>query len=135
MPSHSPPPLTSRCAAKRENARFSTHSDHEPDWDLLLDRIGGDAELLRTVIELFHKDYPLAIASISDAIEKEDLKVLRLAAHKMKGALYTLDLGVASELAFQLEDTSSLENARTILPSLESEISRYIDLQMKYLAS
>ena len=61
--------------------------------------------------------------------------MLRLAAHKMKGALYSLDLGVASELAFQLEDTSSLENARTILPSLESEISRYVDLQMKYLAS
>lgn len=110
-------------------------SQDEPDWPRLLNRIGGDPKLLQTIIELFHEDYPLSILAISDAIEQEDLQTFRLAAHKLKGALSTLDLGVASELAFQLEDAGSFDIARTILPSLESEISRYVDLQKKYLES
>jgi HPt (histidine-containing phosphotransfer) domain-containing protein len=118
-----------------ETGLVQMKTQHEPDWPLLLDRIGGDPELLQTIIELFHEEYPLSIASISDAIEQEDLQTLRLAAHKLKGALSTLDLGVASELAFQLQDAGSLADARTILPSLESEISRYVDLQKKYLES
>ncbi len=60
------------------------------DGAALLARVGGDADLMRTVIQLFMEDCPARLAAIHAAVVAGDAEQLRISAHALRGAAGTL---------------------------------------------
>jgi len=57
------------------------------DRATLLARLDNDWELLRELVELFLKGLPNSLASLRDAIARQDAHALGRAAHKLKGEI------------------------------------------------
>lgn len=73
------------------------------DVSLALSRVGGDAELLKEVVELFLDDYPSTFEKIRDAVASRDALALEHHAHSLKGSVSTFGADRAFEAAFALE--------------------------------
>jgi HPt (histidine-containing phosphotransfer) domain-containing protein len=84
------------------------------DYDLLLDRLGGDTELLHELAALYVVEYPKQLAELQSAIETLDLKRVRQAAHKIKGTARNFAAIPASEAAQALEETKDFGDGTTI---------------------
>jgi CheY-like chemotaxis protein len=69
----------------------------------LLERLGGDPELVAEVIGLFVADMPAQLAAIRSAVERRDPEALRKAAHGLKGAAGNLSAPGLVEAAHILE--------------------------------
>jgi CheY-like chemotaxis protein/HPt (histidine-containing phosphotransfer) domain-containing protein len=69
----------------------------------LIDRLGGDADLLGDVIRLFLDDCPKRLAAISAAVEGRDPESIRTTAHALKGAAGTIAAAAVFEAAQTLE--------------------------------
>ena len=91
------------------------------DESLALSRVGGDADLLREVIELFLDDYPQALEGIRSAVAAQDAAALEHKAHSLKGSVSTFGARRAFEAALALEkqgrskNLSGVENGLTQL--------------------
>jgi HPt (histidine-containing phosphotransfer) domain-containing protein len=80
------------------------HTDAVPfDREEMLERLGGDKELLVDVVGVFLEECPRMLQEIEDAFGSKDVDLLRRAAHSMKGACLNLSAGPAAEEAKQLE--------------------------------
>jgi PAS domain S-box-containing protein len=73
------------------------------DEALALSRVGGDADLLKEVIELFLDDYPATLDKIRSAVAAKDASALEHHAHSLKGSVSTFGANRAFEAAFALE--------------------------------
>ena len=73
------------------------------DESLALSRVGGDADLLKEVVELFLDDYPSTFERIKAAVASRDAKALEHQAHSLKGSVSTFGANRAFEAAFALE--------------------------------
>jgi two-component system, sensor histidine kinase and response regulator len=86
------------------------------DESLALSRVGGDADLLREVIELFLDDYPHTLENIRSAVAARDATKIEHEAHSLKGSVSTFGARRAFEAALALEkqgrskDLSGVEN-------------------------
>ena len=60
------------------------------DLDGLLRELQGDSKSLAELVQLFLEDLPGQTGALSDALEREDRKALRNAAHTLKGLLSNL---------------------------------------------
>ncbi len=104
------------------------------DRGKMLDRLGGDTELLVEVVDLFIEDYPRLLSQIREAIAQGNAKTLHKAAHALKGSVSIFAAEAASRAAFRLESMGSigdLSRAREALLDLEGEI----DLVVRELVS
>jgi CheY-like chemotaxis protein len=88
---------------------------------------GGDRRLLAEVIKLFRSDYPSTLAQIDRAFKRRDSETLRMAAHRLKGAVATVGATAGRQAAAELEqraragDFTGAELART---KLRAEIEK-----------
>jgi signal transduction histidine kinase/CheY-like chemotaxis protein len=73
------------------------------DRDELMERLGGDAELLAEVIDLFLSDCPKRLADIKAAVDAGDAERLRTTAHALKGAAGTIAAASVFEASQTLE--------------------------------
>jgi CheY-like chemotaxis protein len=73
------------------------------DVALALNRVGGDVELLKEVVELFLDDYPSTFEKIRAAVASRDATALEHHAHSLKGSVSTFGANRAFEAAFTLE--------------------------------
>ena len=69
----------------------------------LMERLGGDTELLAEVIDLFLSDCPKRLADIKAAVDAGDAEQLRTAAHALKGAAGTIAAASVFEASQMLE--------------------------------
>ena len=95
--------------------------------DELLERIGGDRELLAEWVELFREDYPLQLARARAALEIGDAVALGRVGHTLRGALGNLAAPNASRMACDLEligETGEPGFARVKIEGLEHELAR-----------
>jgi two-component system sensor histidine kinase/response regulator len=76
--------------------------------DAALASLGGDAELLREILELFLADAPRGLRSLRDAWAVADSFALKLAAHSLKGATGNLRALEAQEALGTLEHLASV---------------------------
>jgi HPt (histidine-containing phosphotransfer) domain-containing protein len=96
------------------------------DIPAVLDRVGGDEELLREITAIFLDDYPNLIAEIREAIEKQDHKRLEVAAHTLKGSVANFGAQDAMQAAYRLEllgRSRQLLEAPDALRVLEAQFS------------
>jgi CheY-like chemotaxis protein len=64
---------------------------------------GGDRRLLAEVIKLFRSDYPSSLRQIDRAFRRHDSEALRMAAHRLKGAVATVGAEAGRQAAAELE--------------------------------
>jgi len=69
----------------------------------LIDRLGGDLDLLQEVIHLFLDDCPTRLLAITAAVQKRDPELIRTTAHALKGAAGTIGASAVFEAAQTLE--------------------------------
>ena len=80
----------------------------------LMDRLGGDAELLTEVIHLFLEDCPQRLADIKSAVDLRDPELIRSTAHALKGAAGTLAAHGVFEAAHALEQMGAVAQLEPI---------------------
>jgi HPt (histidine-containing phosphotransfer) domain-containing protein len=73
------------------------------DISAALDRVGGDADLLKELASIFIDDYPRQLKLIEEAIAAADWKTAEREAHGLKGAVANFGAADAMEAARKLE--------------------------------
>lgn len=97
------------------------------DKDKLLERVGGDEELLGQVIDLFFETSPASLAEMGRALELNDAIKLQRTAHTLKGTVGTLAAVEAYESVIALEKLAreeQLEEAAKVYAVVERDIDR-----------
>ncbi len=91
----------------------------------LLQRVGGDVDLLKRMIKIFLKDYPKKIALLRHALARKDAAALAATAHALKGSISIFGAAEARHLAEELQNMgrqSQISGAAERLKQLEEQI-------------
>jgi two-component system, sensor histidine kinase and response regulator len=102
-------------------------SDGIVDREEVLDRVGGDLELLRELIEVFLADCPRLWQNVREALTRGDALQLSRAAHAIKGSVGNFSAHAAREAADKLEllaGSGDLTHADEMARKLEMELER-----------
>ena len=94
------------------------------DREMILDRVGGDEELLREITAIFLEEYPSLIEEIQLAVSGVDAKRLERAAHSLKGSVANFGARAATQAAYRLETlgrSGEMHQARSALNDLLAE--------------
>jgi CheY-like chemotaxis protein len=105
------------------------------DTEALLERLGGDTELLADVSRLFLESCPAEVSAIKSAIDGHDADGLRTAAHKLRGAAANMSAGPLCEAAQTLEQLgaeSRLETAPAAWRRLSLEAVAVMDTLRRF---
>lgn len=97
------------------------------DRDALLDRVGGDEELLREITSIFLLEYPALLRQIQDGLSRGDTRRIELAAHSLKGSVANFGVPAAIEAAHRLEvigRSGSIAEAPAAIAHLVTEFQR-----------
>ena len=111
------------------------------DKETILNRMGGDLDLLRGVMDIFAEDLPRMMANIQKAIEAKSPKALREAAHSLKGAIGNFTSEGAFEAALRLEvmghneDLTRAEEIHVVLGKEVATLGVALDEMRKEMAS
>jgi len=73
------------------------------DEELAMSRVGGDAELLKELAQLFLEEYPRLMAELRQAYEQGDAKQVERSAHGLKGSVANFGAKRAVDAAWQIE--------------------------------
>ena len=95
------------------------------DRKAALVNFGGDAGLLREIVEAFREEYPSQLNRIRDGVARSDAAELREGAHSLKGAVSNFGPNEALDLADQLElkgRDENLDGAEAVVKQLERAI-------------
>jgi CheY-like chemotaxis protein len=91
-------------AAVEQNGGVPSETAAAPvSRDGVLERLGGDEELLDEVVRLFLEDCPAQLARLKDAVDARDAVRVRSTAHALKGAAGSLAASALYERAKQIE--------------------------------
>ena len=89
------------------------------DREEMLERLGGDTELLDDVLQVFLEECPRMLEEVRGAVHGGDPKLVHRTAHSMKGALLNISAAPAAAEASQLEELGSEERLTEVAPVLE----------------
>jgi HPt (histidine-containing phosphotransfer) domain-containing protein len=73
------------------------------DRELALTRVGGDAELLKEIAQLFIDEYPRVLDQMRDAMARRDARGIERTAHGLKGSVSNFGAVTAFEAARTIE--------------------------------
>jgi two-component system sensor histidine kinase/response regulator len=97
------------------------------DSAAILERVGGDRELLAELVALFQKEYPQLRQEMQDAIANQDGRALERVAHTLKGSVSNFSASGACVTAQELEilaRNGNLDRAGAVCGALDEEIER-----------
>jgi two-component system sensor histidine kinase/response regulator len=107
------------------------------DIEKLLERVGGNAEILSRLAEVFLTSLSEMMTPLRDAIEENDPENLRTAAHSLKGAVSNFCFEPATEKARELEylgrDRGCEEEIQEAWSSLQQQLG-VLEKALKELA-
>jgi two-component system sensor histidine kinase/response regulator len=97
-------------------------------WDVkeLLDRLEGDHELLRELLQMFHADAQTNVQLVADCLRRNELEGAARAAHTLKGMLRNLAMNAAAEIAAAMENAArdkNIHEAAAQVPLLEKALN------------
>ncbi|MEE9614785.1 MAG: response regulator [Thermodesulfobacteriota bacterium] len=119
-------PKASGSGAQKATGREGGEGDGRFDRSALLEKMGGDEELLKELAGVFIKESAGIMKRVKDAIESEDSDALEKAAHFIKGRLGALGFVAAAERALVLEKlktTGDMVRAGEEYEALEKEMN------------
>lgn len=110
-----------------QSSKFGHLKSERFDPESLWDRIDGDVELLRELIEVFAQEGPRMMGRIEEAIRQGSPLDLEKAAHKMKGSVLQFSGTAAAAVAGRLEEkgrNGSVVGAELLLEQLKQEVGQ-----------
>ena len=96
----------------------------------LLERLGGDAELLVELTQIFHVETPRMLAALRTAVDAGDATNVQRVSHTLRGSVAVFGAHAATHAAQALEHMArggSLAGAHDALATLDDEIARLSD--------
>ena len=98
------------------------------DWNLkeLLERLEGDQEILRELLEIFRQDSRSNLEKARSQMAQGEYAGLSRTAHTLKGMLRSLAIAKAAKTAAALEESAGAghgEQSRELLSRLEKELA------------
>jgi CheY-like chemotaxis protein len=108
-----------------EGKPAAPHAGQVIDEAELMNRVGGDAELLAELIDLFLQECPRLINLMQKALEEQNAKELEKTAHSLKGMVGNFSAKDCFEAALELERlgrSGELANAQVAFQDLEKKI-------------
>src|SRR6476646_11901638 len=108
------------------NQRLNPLNSEDFDPKALLDRVHGDLNLLRELIDLFDAEVPGMLAQVEKAIQNGSASELEKASHKIKGSMLQFSAHGAANIALQLEESGqagSMVGTAMFLEKLRNEIN------------
>ena len=119
---------------ENQGPNFSHLKSDRFDPESLWERVDGDMELLRELLEVFTEEGPRMLARIDEAIQHGSAVELQKAAHKMKGSVLQFSATAAAAIAFELEEKGNHGSVDGTAP-LYNRLKDEIDLLWKSLNS
>jgi HPt (histidine-containing phosphotransfer) domain-containing protein len=107
-------------------ARFNFLKSGGFDPQALWDRVNGDVELLRELVEIFVHEYPLLLQKIEVALDHKSFEDVYKLSHKLKGSALQFSAARVAALAASLEKMGaekSLEDADQVFARLQEELA------------
>ncbi len=105
------------------------------DWRTLLDRVGGNVELGRSVLELFLEDTPAYALEVVASLRAGDWANVARQAHRLKGTSATVGADRLRALAVDIEERAAratvVDSAATeqqLLATLDEVLARMRDI-------
>ena len=95
------------------------------DRAAVLDRVEGDVELLKQLVDLFQEDSARLLRDIRAALDRRDAQALRRSAHALKGSVGNFAASSAFDAALKAEllvHDGELTGAEEAVRVLESEV-------------
>jgi two-component system sensor histidine kinase/response regulator len=86
-----------------ENIMSSGLTDSIFDWDGLLHRLMGDEDLAKEIIDDFLKQIPFNFNAVKEALNKQDVILIKREAHIIKGASGNVGALALQKIAEQIE--------------------------------
>ena len=96
------------------------------DRDAVLDRVGGDEDLLCEIIGIFFEEYPVLMAGIRGAVAQRNAANLERSAHSLKGSVANFGVRAPTEMAHDLElmgRQGELRGAAPLVSGLDRELA------------
>jgi CheY-like chemotaxis protein len=93
--------------------------------DTMVERLGGDAELVRQLVSLFLAEYPRMIDAIRVSVGAGSADAIRRAAHAFKGSVSNFTDQAPMTTALELEvmgKENRLDQVRAVFSRLEQEV-------------
>ena len=122
------PSRESRASESSVEAAFSPELFDRPG---LLDRLGGDEELLWEVLQLFLEDAPQQMAGLREALEAADVSLLQRHAHTLKGSAGNVGAPGVQGVALQVEkagEAGHLEEVSSLLDVLDEQLDKFREI-------
>ena len=104
----------------------------------LLDRLGGDEQVLAVVVGVFVGDVPTQLNRLEAAVRDGDEAVVRERAHGLKGAAANLSADALREASWALEraaSASDIDALPDLLDAVKQEILRLVAALEKEIES
>jgi HPt (histidine-containing phosphotransfer) domain-containing protein len=92
---------------------------NDVDMAELLTRVENDRELLHEIFDIYKAEFPPLFLLLKEALDRGDMKELRIRAHTMKGMLESLTFRKASASAMWIERMPEGALPADILAELE----------------
>lgn len=107
----------------------NTDELHQPvfDYDDFLERMDGDRELLREVIEIFLEDAPAQLSALQDACRLADPAAMEKAAHTLKGAAANISAKALQQLSGTMQELirkGQAAQAERLMNDMESQYGK-----------
>jgi HPt (histidine-containing phosphotransfer) domain-containing protein len=105
--------------------RFNHLNSERFDPESLWNRVDGDMDLLRELVELFAEETPRMLSQIEDAIKHGSAAEIEKGSHKIKGSVLQFSARAAAAIALELEENArlgSVEGSEVLLEKLKQEI-------------
>ncbi len=96
------------------------------DNNALLERLGGDEEALKEILDLFCEQIPGMLKDLCAAVQAEDWERLASLSHSLKGASWNLGAHALADLAAELERNAQAPDPaglHSLLSRMELELS------------
>lgn len=94
------------------------------DRELLLERLGGDSDLVDEIVQIFLESAEEMIATVDSAVADGDAHRVERSAHALKGALLNIAAEPVAERALRLEQvgrSGELELCSQLLDELKQD--------------
>ena len=104
------------------------------DEAALLQRLMGDRELARAIIEAFVEDMPRQLAALEPHVAEGDTKAAELRAHSIRGAAANVGSVALQRAALAMEEAAAAGDSRA-MPGQFRELKQQFDLAREAMRS
>ena len=89
------------------------------DKTSLLERLSGDREFCKEIVDLFVQDFPHQLVVLKKALREKDGSMIEKHGHKIKGASANAEAQIMKEIAREIEKYGKKNDIGKILPLIE----------------